>query len=136
MIPHRVSPARLAGDLTATSFEGWTDAVKADFTDNAYNDVVGSVLLSDTDRVRVWSIHLAPGERLGAHRHRLDYFWTALTDGESIQHTDDGTTRYVHYQAGVTRHIDFAPGEYLLHDIENAGSRPLRFITVEHKPPT
>ena len=47
MIPQRVNPTRLAGELTGTCFEGWTDAIKADFTDNAHNDMVGSVLLEN-----------------------------------------------------------------------------------------
>ncbi len=132
-IPQRVDPSRLAGELAGTNFDGWTEALRADFVEHANNRVVGSVLLSETDRVRVWSIRLAPGERLGAHRHTLDYFFTALTDGESVQHNDDGSTRYVRYRTGGTRHFDFAPGEYLLHDLENVGAEPLGFVTVEHK---
>jgi hypothetical protein len=30
---------------------------------------------------RVWIIRLAPGERVGFHRHALDYFWTCVTGG-------------------------------------------------------
>jgi beta-alanine degradation protein BauB len=132
--PQRAGSGRLAGELVDTDFQSWSDETKADFVEHALNDVVGSTLLSEDDKVRVWSIHLAPDQRLGAHRHRLDYFWSAITDGESIQHTDDGTTRRVSYRAGDTRHFDFGPNEYLLHDLENVGTAPLIFITVEHKP--
>ena len=135
-IERRVDPGRLAGEITARDFAGWSEAVRADFETNARNPIVGSTLLSENDRVRVWSIHLEPGERLGAHRHCLDYFWTALSSGHSRQHTDDGTTRLVSYAAGETRHFDFEPGEYLLHDLENVGTTPLSFITVEHQPDT
>lgn len=34
-----------------------------------------------TDRVRVWTIGLKPGQRLGFHTHVLDYFWTSVTGG-------------------------------------------------------
>jgi hypothetical protein len=34
---------------------------------------VGTRLLFDNDRVRVWELALAPGESLEAHIHRLDY---------------------------------------------------------------
>lgn len=30
-------------------------------------------------------------------------------------------------------HIDFAPSGYLVHDLENIGSEPLCFLTVEHR---
>jgi hypothetical protein len=128
---HPVDPDRLAGTVSANGFEGWSDAVKADFSDNSLNANVGSKLLSIDKRVKVWSIHLEPGERLGAHRHTLDYFWTALRAGQSLQHADDGSTRVVSYKSGETRHFDFGPGEYLLHDLENIGETPLSFVTVE-----
>ena len=122
----------LAGDLIASDFEGWSDALRQEFEDHAFDPEVGSRLLSENERVRVWEIRLAPGERWHAHRHVLDYFWTAITPGRSWQHTFDGTTRDVSYTAGETRHFVFGSGEYLLHDIENIGDQELIFTTVEH----
>ena len=72
----RTSP--LAGQVIAENFAGWSADIRQEFADNAHNHQVGSVLLSETDEVKVWSIRLAPGERVPAHRHVLDYFWTAL----------------------------------------------------------
>lgn len=122
----------LAGELVAENFDGWPDWLKAEFAEHANDGHVGSRLLSQNSRVRVWEIRLAPGQRWHAHRHVLDYFWTAVTPGRSRQHTFDGTTRDVTYQAGETRHFHFGPGEYLLHDIENIGDTELIFTTVEH----
>jgi len=122
----------LAGEVVGTDFEGWSGELKAEFTEHAQDGRVGSRLLSQNERVRVWEIRLAPGERWHAHRHVLDYFWTAVTAGNSRQHTFDGTTREVSYEAGETRHYDFGPGEFLLHDIENVGDAELVFTTVEH----
>jgi hypothetical protein len=121
-----------SGELVAKNFQGWEDWLKADFAEHTYDGHVGSRLLSQNPRVRVWEIRLAPGERWHAHRHVLDYFWTAITAGRSRQHTSDGTTRDVSYQAGQTRHLHFEQGEYLLHDIENTGDTELIFTTVEH----
>jgi mannose-6-phosphate isomerase-like protein (cupin superfamily) len=127
-----LSDPPLAGDLVATGFEGWSPELRAEFDEHAHDGEVGSRLLSADHRVRVWEIRLAPGERWHAHRHVLDYFWTAVHAGRSRQHTGDGTTREVSYSAGETRHFTFAPGRYLLHDIENVGDTPLVFTTVEH----
>ncbi|HEY3471414.1 MAG TPA: hypothetical protein VGL47_40205 [Amycolatopsis sp.] len=127
-----LSDLPLAGELVATGFAGWSPELRAEFEAHAHDGAVGSRLLSENDRVRVWEIRLAPGERWHAHRHVLDYFWTAVTAGRSRQHTSDGTTREVAYTAGETRHFTFAEGQYLLHDIENAGATELVFTTVEH----
>ena len=98
------SAGMYGGDVIARDFADWTPELKAEFEHNTRNYKVGGKLLSETDRVKVWEIRLAPGERLPAHRHVLDYFWTVLTSGESLQHNADGTTRRVAYKAGETRH--------------------------------
>jgi len=97
----------------------------------APNGCVGSELLSESDRVRVWMIRLKPGERFGFHRHVLDYFWSALTPGRGRQHLQDGSTVEHSYQAGETRHETYAAGEYKVHDLENIGDADLVFSTVE-----
>ena len=82
-----LSDLPLAGTLVATDFDGWTPELRAEFAAHAHDGQVGSRLLSENDRVRVWEIRLAPGERWHAHRHVLDYFWTAVNAGRSRQHT-------------------------------------------------
>ena len=68
------------------------------------NPCVGSMLVSENERVRVWMIQLAPGERFGFHRHVLDYFWTCVTGGRGRQHVNDGKTVEYSYAPGETRH--------------------------------
>ena len=127
-----LTDAPLAGVLVGRDFEGWGPELREEFVTHSHDAHVGSRLLSQDTRVRVWEIRLAPGQRWHAHRHVLDYFWTAVNAGTSRQHTSDGTTRDVTYRAGETRHFTFAEGEYLLHDIENVGDGELVFTTVEH----
>ncbi len=121
----------LAGRLFGENYEGWTDEIRRDFISNAFNGHVGGKLLEETARARIWEIRLQPGQRLDAHRHVLDYFWTAINSGTSRQRTSDGSTREVSYIAGETRYFHFRSGEYLLHDLENTGKAELIFITVE-----
>lgn len=97
------------------------------------NGRVGQELLSETDDVRVWKIALKPGERVGFHRHVLNYFWVAINPGRSRSHYAGGETRTTEYEAGATRHFSFAEGEYMLHDLENIGDSDLIFTTVEFK---
>lgn len=108
------------------------EALGAELARNAFNPCVGTVLLSQSERARVWFIRLEPGERIGFHRHVLDYFWTALTAGRAVSHINGGPPTEAHYQAGQTRHLSFGPGEFMLHDLHNVGDTPLLFVTVEH----
>jgi hypothetical protein len=104
----------------------------AEFERNAFNPCVGSILLSESERARVWYIRLEPGQRLGFHRHVLDYFWTALSAGRARSHINGGPAKEAVYFAGQTSHMRFGPGEFMLHDLHNVGDTPLVFITVEH----
>ncbi len=110
---------------------GLSPELQAEFQQNAFNPCVGQSLLSETQTVRVWHIRIAPGERVGFHRHVLDYFWTALTAGTARSHINGGPAQSASYSAGQTSHLNFAAGEFLLHDLENTGTTPLEFVTVE-----
>jgi beta-alanine degradation protein BauB len=78
----------------------WPAAIAAEFEREGKNNnaCVGSTLLSENEKVRVWIIRLAPGERIGFHRHVLDYFWTSVSGGRGRQHIHDGTTVEYSYQ--------------------------------------
>jgi beta-alanine degradation protein BauB len=109
----------------------WPGTIREEFEANQLNGRVGTRLLSETDRVRVWEIRLAPGERIGFHRHVLDYFWTAVTPGRARSHTQDGSVVEATYAAGDTRHFAYGAGEYRIYDLENVGDTDLWFTTVE-----
>lgn len=109
----------------------WPESVTREFQPRQFNGCVGTRLLSEDTRVRVWEIRLRPGERIGFHRHVLDYFWTAVTAGRARSHQQDGSTVESEYKAGETRHESYGPGEFKVHDLENIGGTELIFTTVE-----
>jgi len=109
----------------------WPRWISDEFEKNQSNGCVGTKLLSENDRVRVWDIRVKPGERIGFHRHVLDYFWTAVTAGRARSHLQDGSTVETDYYVGETRHETYKKGEFKIHDLENIGNAELVFTTVE-----
>jgi quercetin dioxygenase-like cupin family protein len=111
----------------------WSPELVAEFEREAKNPnpCVGSEFVSESERVRVWIIRLQPGERIGFHRHVLDYFWTSVTGGRGRQHVHDGTTTEYDYAPGETRHETYGPGEFKVHDLENLGDKEMVFMTIE-----
>jgi hypothetical protein len=111
----------------------WPAEIKAEFEreNRQHNGCVGTELLSETDKVRVWIIRLQPGERVGFHRHVLNYFWTSVNGGRGRQHLMDGTTVEHTYFPGETRHETYGPGQYKVHDLENLGDKEMIFNTIE-----
>jgi beta-alanine degradation protein BauB len=83
---------------------------------------VGSKLLFENDRVRVWDLRLTPGESTGKHRHENDYLYVVIGDGElQDRKMEDGEVRW--------RDVD---GEDV-HEATNTGSTDWRNIIVELK---
>jgi quercetin dioxygenase-like cupin family protein len=93
---------------------------------------VGSKLLFENDRVRVWDLTLAPGESTGKHRHTEDYLYVVVGGG-SLQGVDtDGTKGESRQMAdGDVRWRD-VEGEDV-HEAINTGDTLWRNIIVEVK---
>ncbi len=111
--------------------EPLSEELSREFARNEFNPCVGHILVSEAAGKRVWTIHLKPGERLGFHRHVLNYFWTAVTAGKAVSHINGGAPVANDYQAGDTRHLTFRRGEFMIHDLENVGDTDMVFVTVE-----
>lgn len=107
----------------------------ADFTEElriaTTNTAVGTAVWFENEHIRVWEIHLAPGERGAFHAHTCRYFWTVVEAGTGLQRFTDGTYQVLRYQVGDTRYLEHTPDEPMVHDLENAGDTVLRFVTVE-----
>ncbi|ANY83307.1 hypothetical protein BB934_33310 (plasmid) [Microvirga ossetica] len=109
----------------------WSAALQDEFTRNQFNPCIGTRLLSQDSRVRVWEVRLKPSERLGFHRHVLDYFWVATTPGKARSNQQDGSVVEAIYAAGQTCHLIYGPGQFKVHDLENIGDSEFVFTTVE-----
>lgn len=99
------------------------------------NHDLGTSLWFENDRVRVFEVRLAPGERGPFHIHDQTYFWTVVEAGRGLQRLADGTFVVRDYRLGDTKYLVHSAEHALVHDLENVGSTTLRFVTVElHDP--
>ena len=112
-------------------YAGWTPAQRAELDANTANPRVGTRLLLEDARSRVWEIRLAPGERIAFHRHVVDYVWTCVSGGKAISRDAAGNTNHVDYEIAETRALTFGKGESMIHDLENIGGEEIVFTTVE-----
>ncbi|MEM9030841.1 MAG: hypothetical protein AAGC70_20970 [Pseudomonadota bacterium] len=113
------------------AFADWPEGCHADMLANEFSGVVGSTLVSETDRLRVWHLRLPPGYRCAFHRHVNPYFWTAHNAGKARGYFSSGEIKDVEHYAGETKHFYYSKGEYMLHSVENIGDTELLFTTVE-----
>jgi predicted metal-dependent enzyme (double-stranded beta helix superfamily) len=96
------------------------------------NVQIGTTLLFENDRIRVWELKLGPGERVPFHHHRTPYFWVCIDGGRAIQRYPDGHLIEVDFDSHDT---DFLDEERLveerIHDLENTGDTTFRFHAFE-----
>ena len=92
---------------------------------------VGTRLWFQNDRIKVWEVNLAPGERGPFHAHTRRYFWTVVEGGTGRQRSPDGTLKVRRYEVGDTKYSEPSLADQMVHDLENAGETRLRFVTVE-----
>lgn len=116
----------------AFSSPHWTPELVGELQSAAGNGNVGSRLVSESERARVWLIEMQPGDRLPFHTHVLDYFWVATSQGKARSRYADGKVVEVSYDVGDAKHFRFGPGESMTHDLENIGDTVLSFTTVEY----
>src|SRR2546425_3051510 len=96
---------------------------------------VGSKMLFENDRVRVWELRLAPGEESPVHRHELDHLLMQVSgDRIAVVPEPDTESRFRDYMEA-----DVVPGEVAfvrrggVEVARNVGREPYREIIVELK---
>ena len=94
---------------------------------------VGTKLLFENERVRVWDLALAPGEALEKHVHRTDFFFVVINGG-SLRHVDPenpANDRAVNFEDDL---VVFREAEGTVHDrLVNVGDTPYRNLVIELK---
>ena len=102
--------------------------------DDSISPNVGTRLLFENDRVRVWDLALQPGEYIEKHVHRDDFLFV-VTDGGSLRHvdlTDSANDRAVQYDDGLV--VFHEAGQGIVHNrLVNVGDKFYRNIVIELK---
>ena len=105
-----------------------------DKTKTQPSEAVGTRLLFENERVRVWDLSLAPGEWAETHIHRLDYC-LIIAQGGHLQHADPDNpadSRDVHF---TDDQVTFSEaGDGVVHQrLTNVGATPHKNYIVEFK---
>jgi len=100
------------------------------------SESVGTRLLFENERVRVWDLVLAPGESTGVHRHTCDYLYVVIGDGTLQTRYADGSSdppRDMKDGDVRFRSIEGEAEVRPIHEAVNRGNGPWRNIVVELK---
>ena len=100
---------------------------------HAVKDEIGTKVLFEDEKFKVWDLQLEPGEALGMHRHTRDYLLVFIGESRIRGVNPDGTTRFeqdMHDGDVFQRVIDGADD---VHDAVNVGDTLSLNIIIEMK---
>jgi len=95
------------------------------------NTNVGTKLLLENDRVKIWEISLEPGDRAPFHWHAHTYFFVCVEAGRVRTHFPNGFYVDGDSEVGECMFMDHSAEEPGVHDLENIGTTTVRYTTVE-----
>ena len=95
---------------------------------------VGTRLLFENDRVRVWEMVLRPGESSTRHVHESDYLFVYLTKSRLELQQEGSPPETSEQSPGFVQYTDVGSG--IVHAVKNVGSADHREILVELKGPS
>ncbi len=95
---------------------------------------VGTRLLFENERIRVWNLALAPGESLEKHIHRLDFCFIVVQGG-ALRHVDpDSPASDQDVQYHDDQVVFIEAGDGITHNrLINVGTTPYRNFVIELK---
>ncbi len=103
----------------------------------AAREEVGTGLMFENERVRVWDLALAPGEWLEKHIHREDFLFVVINGGD-LKHIDPqnpANDRSLRYEDDLVV-FHAVEGEGKVHNrLVNVGDAPYRNLVIELKKP-
>lgn len=92
---------------------------------------VGTKLLFENDRVRVWEMRLAPGESSERHVHHNDYLFVTLNDAQLTLYPNEGAAETSEAKPLGVEYTEVGKG--IAHRLQNTGNTEHWEILVELK---
>jgi len=92
---------------------------------------VGTTLLFENGRVRVWELTLAPGSDCEPHRHENDYLMLYPAPAVIGATLDDGRPVTQHLDAGMVAYREVGAAGLAPHAIRNVGDAPSTHFVIE-----
>src|SRR5687767_11184186 len=96
---------------------------------------VGTRLMFENERVRVWDLALAPGESLNKHIHRTDYFFIVVSGGriQFADPDDESDVREIQFTDDQVTFREVGSDGKVDNQLTNVGTRHHRNFVVELK---
>ncbi len=98
----------------------------------AISTEVGTTLLFENERLRVWEMSLEPGESIPVHRHLYDHVLVYVDDSKILGRLGESESEAIQeVESGWVAYREVGKDGSEAHSVENIGSERSRHFIVE-----
>lgn len=114
------------------NFDQWQPHLLNELKNENISNSLGQKILFEDEKIKIWSISLAPKERMPFRKIDCSYSFLAMTDAMIITRSCSGSICLHHIENGESKFIPFSDNKSLC-DIENIGTDLVYFNLTEFK---
>ena len=114
------------------NFDPWEQEKIDELLHQKITESLSNRLVFENESVKLWDLHLAPGERIPFRRHNTNYGWVCPTGGLVITRYGNGKIDMFKIDPGDTEYFENR-GKNYINDLENIGEHSVYINILEYK---
>ena len=114
------------------NFDPWEQEKIDELLHQEITDALSEKLVFENESVKLWDLHLAPGDRIPFRKHNTNYVLACTTGGLALTRYGNGKIDMVKLNPGDSEYFENRGKDYV-NDFENIGEHPIIINILEYK---
>ncbi|MCB0371921.1 MAG: hypothetical protein KDD31_02805 [Muricauda sp.] len=114
------------------NFDPWEQEKIDELLHQEITDALSEKLVFENESVKLWDLHLAPGDRIPFRKHNTNYVLACTTGGLALTRYGNGKIDMVKLNPGDSEYFENRGKDYV-NDLENIGEHPIIINILEYK---
>ena len=114
------------------NFDPWEQEKIDELLHQEITDALSEKLVFENESVKLWDLHLAPGDRIPFRKHNTNYVLACTTGGLALTRYGNGKIDMVKLNPGDSEYFENR-GKNYVNDFENIGEHPIIINILEYK---
>ncbi|SDQ72198.1 hypothetical protein [Flagellimonas zhangzhouensis] len=114
------------------NFDPWEQEKIDELMHQEISESLSDNLVFENEFVKLWDIHLLPGQRIPFRKQNRNYGWVCTTGGLVLTRYGNGKIDMVKLNPGDTQYFEYK-GKNYVNDLENIGEDTIVINILEYK---
>lgn len=114
------------------NFDPWEQEKIDELMHQEISDSLSDNLVFENEFVKLWDLHLLPGQRIPFRKHNRNIGWVCTTGGLALTRYGNGKIDMIKLNPGDTEYFEYQ-GKNYINDFENIGEDTIIINILEYK---